>query len=44
VRLDGKQLHLEPGQTVIPNGLDRDLTVAEVLPVADRHERAFGGA
>ena len=32
VRLDGKQLHLEPGQTVIPHGPDRELTVAEVLP------------
>lgn len=32
VQLDGKQLHLEPGQTVIPHGADRELTVAEVLP------------
>ena len=32
VHLDGKQLHLEPGQTVIPHGPDRELTVAEVLP------------
>jgi uncharacterized protein (DUF427 family) len=29
VQLDGKQLHLEPGQTVIPHGPDRELTVAE---------------
>jgi uncharacterized protein (DUF427 family) len=29
VRLNGKQLHLEPGQTVIPHGPDRELTVAE---------------
>lgn len=29
VQLDGKQLHLEPGQTVIPHGPDRGLTVAE---------------
>jgi uncharacterized protein (DUF427 family) len=29
VRLDGTQLHLEPGQTVIPHGPDRELTVAE---------------
>ena len=29
VELDGKQLHLEPGQTVIPHGPDRELTVAE---------------
>jgi hypothetical protein len=32
--LDGIQLRLEPGQTVIPHGPDRDLTVAEVLPLA----------
>lgn len=32
VHLDGKQLHLEPGQTVIPHGPDRELTVTEVLP------------
>lgn len=31
VQLDGKQLRLEPGQTVIPHGPDRELTVAEVL-------------
>jgi uncharacterized protein (DUF427 family) len=29
VQLDGKQLRLEPGQTVIPHGPDRDLTVSE---------------
>ena len=32
VQLDGKQLHLEPGQSVIPHGPDRELSVAEVLP------------
>jgi len=32
VHVDGKQLHLEPGQNVIPHGPDRELTVAEVLP------------
>jgi uncharacterized protein (DUF427 family) len=32
VQLDGKQLRLEPGQTVIPHGPDRELTVDEVLP------------
>ena len=32
VHLDGKQLHLEQGQTVIPHGPDRELTVDEVLP------------
>jgi uncharacterized protein (DUF427 family) len=29
VTLDGAQLRLEPGQTVIPHGPDRDLSVAE---------------
>jgi uncharacterized protein (DUF427 family) len=29
VHLDGGQLHLEPGQAVIPHGPDRELTVAE---------------
>jgi len=28
VQLDGKQLRLEPGQTVIPHGPDRDLDVS----------------
>jgi hypothetical protein len=32
VQLDGKQVHLEPGQRVIPHGPDRELTVSEVLP------------
>ena len=32
VRLDGTQLRLEPGQTVIPHGQDRGLTVDEALP------------
>jgi uncharacterized protein (DUF427 family) len=32
VHLDGKQLHLEPGQTVIPHGPDRELTFIEVSP------------
>ncbi len=31
VHLDGKQLHLEPGQAVIPHGPDRELTVAEAI-------------
>jgi uncharacterized protein (DUF427 family) len=31
VQLDGVQLRLEPGQSVIPHGPDRDLTVAQVL-------------
>ena len=29
VQLDGTQLHLEPGQSVIPHGPDRELTVDE---------------
>ena len=32
VQLDGTELCLEPGQTVISHGPDRDLTVAEALP------------
>ena len=28
-KLDGVQLHLEPGQTVIVHGPDRELTVGE---------------
>jgi hypothetical protein len=31
VQVDGNQLRIEPGQTVIPHGPDRDLTVSEVL-------------
>jgi hypothetical protein len=29
---DGKQFPIEPGQTVIPHGPDRELTVDEALP------------
>jgi hypothetical protein len=32
VQIDGMQIRLEPGQTVIPHGPDRELTVAEALP------------
>ena len=32
VQLDGRQLRLEPGQSVIPHGPDRELTVAEARP------------
>jgi uncharacterized protein (DUF427 family) len=32
VQIDGTQIHLEPGQTVISHGPDRNLTVAEALP------------
>jgi uncharacterized protein (DUF427 family) len=35
VQIDGKQLSLEPGQTVIPHGPDRELTVAEVIRPAN---------
>lgn len=31
VQLDGTQLHLEPGQTVVAHGPDRELTVSEGL-------------
>jgi hypothetical protein len=31
VQFEGKQLRLEPGQSVIPHGPDRDLTVAEAI-------------
>jgi uncharacterized protein (DUF427 family) len=30
VVLDGEQLHLEPGQSVIPHGVDRELTLDEL--------------
>jgi hypothetical protein len=29
VRLDGERLELEPGQTVVSHGIDRDLTIDE---------------
>ena len=32
VQLDGRELRLEPGQTVIPHGPDREFTVAEAQP------------
>jgi uncharacterized protein (DUF427 family) len=38
VHLDGTQLHLEPGQTVVPHGPDRNLGLAEVGGPADGHE------
>jgi uncharacterized protein (DUF427 family) len=34
VSLDGKQLRLEPGQTVIPHGIDRNLSIDEAPPGA----------
>jgi uncharacterized protein (DUF427 family) len=32
VTLDGTRLRLEPGQTVVPHGVDRDLTTDEIAP------------
>lgn len=32
VHLDGARLRLEPGQSVIPHGPDRDLTTDELAP------------
>jgi hypothetical protein len=43
VHLDGTQLHLEPGQTVVPHGADRNLDLSEVVQPANGHERAPGG-
>lgn len=40
VHLDGEQLHLEPGQTVVAHGLDRGLDADEILrDPASRHGR-----
>jgi hypothetical protein len=36
VHLDGIRLRLEPGQAVIPHGIDRDLTVDEAVPGGQR--------
>jgi uncharacterized protein (DUF427 family) len=43
VYLDGTQLHLEPGQLVVPHGPDRNLDLAEVVHPGNGHERAPGG-
>jgi len=32
VTIDGTKLRLEPGQTVVPHGVDRDLTTDEIAP------------
>ena len=40
VHLDGAQLHLEPGQEVIPHGPDRNLTVEEAIRPPHLRERA----
>jgi uncharacterized protein (DUF427 family) len=34
VRLDGVRLRLEPGQSVVPHGVDRNLTFDEVAPAS----------
>src|SRR5499433_4474719 len=39
MQLDGEQLRLAPGQTVIPHGPDRDLTIAEAFPPVHGDER-----
>jgi uncharacterized protein (DUF427 family) len=43
VHLDGAQLHLEPGQTVIPHGPDRELTIVEMHKSTNGHERVHEG-
>jgi uncharacterized protein (DUF427 family) len=43
VYLDDAQLHLEPGQEVVPHGPDRNLTVEEALRPAHLRERAPAG-
>ena len=43
VHLDGTQLHLEPGQTVVAHGPDRNLTVAEVVSPASGDKQTPGG-
>jgi uncharacterized protein (DUF427 family) len=44
VHLDGTELHLEPGQTVVPHGPDRELTVAEAVRPANDRECAPGAS
>jgi uncharacterized protein (DUF427 family) len=44
VHLDGAQLHLEPGQEVLPHGPDRNLTVEEAVRPAHLRERAPAGS
>ncbi len=36
VQLDGARLRLEPGQSVFPHGIDRDLTLDQMFPVRQR--------
>src|SRR4051812_36369733 len=44
VHLGVAQLHLEPGQTVVPHGPDRDLPLAEADRPANGHEQARGAS
>jgi hypothetical protein len=37
LHLDGRQFHLEPGQTAIAHGPDRDLRVDKVSPFRKHH-------
>src|SRR6202007_2068356 len=43
VHLGGTQLRLEPGQTVVPHGPDRNLDVAKVVSPANGDQRTPGG-
>jgi uncharacterized protein (DUF427 family) len=38
VELDGQRLRLDPGQTVLPHGIDRGLDPDELLPVAEQRK------
>ena len=37
VRLDDERLHLEPGQSVVPHGIDRGLEPDEILQYIARY-------
>lgn len=38
VELDGQRLRLDPGQTVLPHGIDRGLDPDELLPLAEQRK------
>jgi hypothetical protein len=40
VTLDGERLELEPGQTVVSHGIDRDLTLGVLRSAGERRTRA----
>src|SRR5262249_42063721 len=44
VQIDGRTMHLEPGQAVMPHGPDRDLTVPEASPGKRPEKGLFLGA